>query len=341
MRRIYWIAVLLSLLALSGCTFLFNAPPTARISASILEGMCPMTVSFSAGSSSDPNGDPLTYTWEFGDGWTGSGMTTMHTFTSPGTYPVTVTVCDPHGETDRASITVRAQTSETFDREYAWISHNMSWEWEIAIPKSLYWFYRSQEPRSWCSDTGFCDWYKYVTDPGDDAFIESLSTNLWNAISAYFPDPASTYYGFLQFTLDFVSETIPYTLDSLPDEWPRYPLETLTEIEGDCEDTAILFASLVRPYVSSVHLVFFPTHAAAAVPVDWDFIASADYAVGYYEYAGLFFVMVETTGDPPTHWRIGELPDGLSNDWLSGDFWFYDVGLRSGLSGKGLVHEPG
>lgn len=339
MRRIARLNVLLALLALSGCAFLFNAPPTAGIRASSLEGTCPMSVSFSAGSSTDPNGDALTYAWDFGDGWTGHGITALHTYTAPGTYTVTVTVTDPQGEQDRASVTVRALTSETFDRRFTWLSHGMSWEWEIAIPTSLYWDYRSREPRSWCSDTGFCDWYKYVTDQGDDAFIESLSANLWNAISGVFATPSAAYHGFLQFTLDFVTESIPYTLDALPDEWPRYPLETLTEIEGDCEDTAILFASLVRPYVPSVHLVFFPTHAAVAVPVDWSFVQAAPYNVGYYDYDGLTFVMVETTGDPPTYWQIGELPDGLSDAWVAGDFWFYDVGQRTGLSGKGLVHH--
>ena len=340
MRRILLLLVTGSALALSGCAFLFNTPPTAVISSSAFQGECPLTVTFSGGSSSDPDGDITDYAWDFGDGWTGRGMNALHTFTAPGTYSVCLTVSDAEGETDQAFVTIHALASETFERRFAWTSHGMAWEWEVAIPKALYWYYRSQEPRSWCSDTGFCDWYKYVTDRSDDAFIESLSTNLMSAISGYFFDSVSAYYGFLQFTLDFVGEVIPYTLDSVPDEWPRYPLETLMEVEGDCEDTAILFASLVRPYAQSVHLVFFPSHAAAAVPVDWDFVASRSYTVGYYEYNGQYFVMVETTGDPPSYWKIGELPEGLADAWVTGDFWFYDVGQRSSLAGKGLVHSP-
>jgi PKD repeat protein len=60
-------------------------------------------VSFNAGGSSDPQGQPLTYAWTFGDGSTGTGLTTTHTYAAPGTYAVTVTVKDTSGLTGFAS----------------------------------------------------------------------------------------------------------------------------------------------------------------------------------------------------------------------------------------------
>jgi len=330
------------LVLLSGCFFLFNAPPEASFTATPTQGISPLVVSFSGISSTD-DGGIVSYTWDFGDGWGATGPTCQHTYTAPGTYVVRLTVEDEYGEIDTTTATINVQAAPValeLRREFHWESHGRQWSWEIAVPQTLYAHYTSLVPRYWCSDTGYCDWYIYVTNPDDDAFIETLSDTLLGAIAPYYGDSLSTYHGFLQFALDFVSAAIPYTYDSLPDEWPRYPLETLVEVAGDCEDTGILYCSIVRPYVQSTHLLFFPQHVASAVPVDWDFIVSRDYSVGYYEYQGAYYVLCETTGDPPNYWRVGELPDGLRTEWTGGGFWFYDVGLRSGLAGKGLVWEP-
>ncbi len=67
-----------------------------------------LTVNFDAGQSYDLDGDILTYAWDFGDGVTGTGVTTSHTYAAPGTAPLTarLTVTDPNGAASSLNINV-------------------------------------------------------------------------------------------------------------------------------------------------------------------------------------------------------------------------------------------
>ena len=49
---------------------------------------------FDGGSSSDPDGDVLTFLWDFGDGNTGEGIRPNHFYESTGNFTVTLTVSD-------------------------------------------------------------------------------------------------------------------------------------------------------------------------------------------------------------------------------------------------------
>ncbi len=63
--------------------------PTAIIDASPLSGLPPLTVTFDARRSRDPNGQPLTFTWNFGDGSaTQTGAQVQRTFTQARKYTV-------------------------------------------------------------------------------------------------------------------------------------------------------------------------------------------------------------------------------------------------------------
>jgi hypothetical protein len=76
-----------------------NTPPTASFTANPTSGAAPLNVSFDASGSSDPGGSIASYAWTFGDGQSGSGATTSHTYTSGGSFTATLTVTDNGGAT--------------------------------------------------------------------------------------------------------------------------------------------------------------------------------------------------------------------------------------------------
>lgn len=79
-------------------TISINLPPTAVITASTVEGQVPLAINFNGGSSTDPEGQALTYTWNFGDGSpivTGSSVS--HTYNTVGLLTVSLTVSDNLG----------------------------------------------------------------------------------------------------------------------------------------------------------------------------------------------------------------------------------------------------
>ncbi|MFJ2827823.1 carbohydrate-binding protein [Streptomyces sp. NPDC087263] len=85
-----------------------NRNPVARASADKTSGGLPLTVQFSSQGSSDPEGQQLTYSWDFGDGSTSTEANPSHTYTTAGTYQPTLTVKDPEGLTGTASLVVTA-----------------------------------------------------------------------------------------------------------------------------------------------------------------------------------------------------------------------------------------
>ena len=94
-----------------------NAPPIASFTTSVTNGTAPLRVGFDATASTDRDGTVTSYAWDFGDGTTGSGVTTSHVFSKPGTYAVHLTVTDERGASgfSAASVFVREPTVLTYN----------------------------------------------------------------------------------------------------------------------------------------------------------------------------------------------------------------------------------
>jgi serine protease len=84
----------------------FGTPPVdAPPSASFTFSCTLLTCTFDGSASTDDNGVSR-YTWNFGDGQTGSGAAVSHTYASGGTFTVVLTVTDTANQTDSESRSV-------------------------------------------------------------------------------------------------------------------------------------------------------------------------------------------------------------------------------------------
>ncbi|MHA4773504.1 ThuA domain-containing protein [Streptomyces sp. MSC1_001] len=84
-----------------------NRSPLAKASATPDSGQAPLEVTFSSAGSADPDqSDVLSYTWDFGDGSTGTGPNPAHTYTANGTYSARLTVSDAAGKTGTTNVPV-------------------------------------------------------------------------------------------------------------------------------------------------------------------------------------------------------------------------------------------
>ncbi len=107
-----------------------NKKPFALISSSLPGGDAPIIVTFDGSKSSDPDGSITAYSWNFGDGTTGIGPVTQHTYTNKGIYTVSLQVTDDKGDTATATSKIACNTTlpaPEFNIEVGEVSINQNW----------------------------------------------------------------------------------------------------------------------------------------------------------------------------------------------------------------------
>ena len=119
-----------------------NNPPTANAGTdqSVPAGPAVTSVTLDGSGSSDPDGDPLTYTWNFGDGSPVSHLqkpSHPYATANPGVYTATLTVTDNHlatSQPDSVNIMVTSNGpgnffQDNFDRPDTLASANLGPKW--------------------------------------------------------------------------------------------------------------------------------------------------------------------------------------------------------------------
>jgi PKD repeat protein len=83
-----------------------NRPPLARTDPPYVYADVGGQVKLDASASTDPEGGPLTFVWEFGDGATASGPSVVHTYGAPGIYTARLNVTDERAASSLVSVRV-------------------------------------------------------------------------------------------------------------------------------------------------------------------------------------------------------------------------------------------
>jgi len=141
------------------------------------------------------------------------------------------------------------------------------------------------------------DYAQYYYDSRNDGFAEYADSVLDECAKKLDLNEFET----LNLILTFV-QSIKYVDDidwkDKYEEYPKYPLETLYDQCGDCEDKVILLGAILKARGYNVAYVVFPGHMLLGVGLGGG--ATGD----YYYCNGTRYYYAETTADG---WKIGEL----------------------------------
>lgn len=141
-------------------------------------------------------------------------------------------------------------SGKAITRIYRWEFNKIQWEWELEVPELLYDYFKKM-PRK---DTK--DYSIYITNPFDNIYIDKMVSEIGRVAKLYGLSERDK----VEFAAAFV-QSVPYSLDSETtaySDYPRYPIETLWEMTGDCEDKSILLASLLGNMGVRTALIHFP-----------------------------------------------------------------------------------
>ncbi len=189
---------------------------------------------------------------------------------------------------------VAAQSSDDYiHKTFEWYYDGRQWTWNLSIPKNLYAAYKDVPVFSRVRNG--LEGYGFLTTT-NDFYLRALAEKLNQTASEMGYDSFNE----VSFMLAFV-QSLPYTSDSVTssyDEYPRFPIETLVDGGGDCEDTAVLFASLTLIMNYGTVYINPPNHYAVGV-------LGKDLKGSYLTYQGQTYYYCETTGDG---FKIGDMP---------------------------------
>ena len=233
---------------------------------------------------------------------------------SPNTDPVEQTpppdttppIDDPPDEPQGGSIYTDDRVPNYSAQNPVWEKLTFAWErqdgrgtMEIDVPIDVEMYAHYRSLGRYYGIDNYCN---YINDSNNSVIIAEIVQVIKNIANTYSYSDAAI----VREAAKFVQDVIEYQYDSDTtgeDEYPRYPIETLYERQGDCEDTSILMAALLKELGYEVGFLHLPGHLAVALRTSDDYRGGA-----YYEFNGHRYLYIESTG---SGWNIGDIPDDV------------------------------
>lgn len=169
---------------------------------------------------------------------------------------------------------------------FSWSYGGYNWTWTVQIHEDWFDYYKDKNPRP---NPRSADYITY-----NDPFIKAVAEKISETAKKNNLCITCLAASFIH-SLSYVDDK--YTGY---DEYPKYPVETIIEKNGDCEDTSYLTASIIRAMNIDTVLILLPGHMAVGVWMDCDTSGT------YYELNGRCYYYIETTN--AKDWAVGEMP---------------------------------
>ncbi len=209
-----------------------------------------------------------------------------------------------------ARITFAANTStppDTVDsgfavKKYYWM-YNVPWEWSAEVPISYLNYYQQKQRPIW---KGKYEYYSLFVEK-DDKAVQFVANGLKETV-----EDAKRLYKWTEeqevmFIVSFLQQ-MRYVPDSVfgTSDYEKFPVETMFDGYGDCEDKSILGASLLKAMGYDVVLLLLVaednSRSHMAIAANLPSVKNGT----YYNYNGKKYFYIETTF---AGWKIGEVPD--------------------------------
>lgn len=172
-------------------------------------------------------------------------------------------------------------------KQMQWLYGDYRFTLDIPLNSNTYYYYKKQSKRN--------SYASYASEHNNYQYLSQVAKKL----SVDAKELGYTGWKLVEYLTAFVQQNITYTKDPYNNgsDYPKFPIETLMEKKGDCEDSAILLISLLKLFGFNAVLIQLPSHMAVGI--------SCSNCKSYYNFEGKKYAYIETTNPK---WNIGDIP---------------------------------